>query len=1531
MLRIIFYSINGVGMGHAIRGINIAKALRKIIECEIIFATNSPFNDIFEKEGFAFVKGGADPIKLYTGEISHQEYLQQNEEFFISVIKKLSPHIVVFDLLIMPKVLAYMKEKNIFSVYVLRELSDTKYLSIHRNFLSNFDLTLLTCIEDERFIKNIRECGFDQNKFFYIGNIFRTPKLEQIKKLKQKYNKKKDELLVTITAGGGGFLKGTHSFFSNLGIITKKVENEFRNKKNDFKKIRWLLIKGPLFNEKIDIPKHIEVSDYEQHLPELFAISDLIISAAGYNSVNEIIAAQTPALLHPFFQIMDSQALRAFFYTSKGFIQTFNAKDIRKTIKIFLEVINPTYLNEMKQSYQSYVHKNGKNFAAAIILSEFSKSYLVKKKVGVLRIDSDNSSEFFLKEELRNLTYFKPLYLCGKTNNKNQNNSTHIREDFSMKLFKSMHLPVFSAESMENFYQAVQQENVLLLHAQFLTDSISYLPLIKKAYLPVIASFRGYELSDSRIDLFFTKLEPFVSKVVTKSKFQERALVKRGIQESKIEVIYGGIDVEMIPFKFRDINKKSLKFLSAGRYVEKKGFFVLLKSFKKVLETYPFARLTLIINSTTIGGIRESIDDLGIEDYVEIKKFMPHPKFIRELFYHDIFVLLSQTATNGDSEGVPNVLKEAMASGMPIISTYHAGIPELIEDGKTGFLIKENDTISLQKKVDSMLKDLDKILDICLNARFLIEKKFNIKKTTRTLESLYNRILEPGYIRTIEEVLTTNKPFKFRADLHLISGCNGKCIMCDNYKNDIVSDFSQDKALRLLDDLKVFGVDHVRFHGQEPTLRKDLFSLMKAAKEKGFKVGLKTNSLFFDDLEKVKKLSQVVDDLYLSLESSDEKIHNLLRRNKESFARNIKITKAIKGINPRVKVYYNAVVTKYNYKTIASLLDLANSLRVSKVSFVHLNTNNKKNITTLKLDKEELEDFYFKIWPDILKKSERFNIPVNVDPYFSFLTGLSIKEQVCGLEKSQEKLKSEIDNFFKGLYGKKFYSQNTCYGVLDHVTIDWKGNVYPCCAMPRSQSGSVGNVGRKKFSDIWNSRAYKDYRQQVLNGECKFKDKCGRNFKQTKQINNHIRKKSDDDYKNIILDKFLSQFRHNDYLNRYKATMMLYYAFSKSQFYYEKFKDYLCLGGENRFSELPFVTREELKNAKDVMANYFKQDYGIFRTSSCGQNAFSYARSLDIRHFPLMATCFLNTGKWKLGSPWLKLTALNCIETAYPLTVKLFSGNEKEVKEGETLNITPSENFIKEPFSNIKSIYNLIKESASRLIHANPTYLKLLLYRFKKEGLGLVGQYAVNSTYELLLPSTKKIIEECLDCQIYDQYGCSEIGPISFTCQRGNNHLFSDSVFVEVIPAKDIGRDDIGRVVATDLNNKVMPFVKYFTGDFAYIIKNKECSCGLNTPLIGKILGREDEMIDYEGKVVFPLEIDSLFYDLSSILIYQVKFKDNQFFIKLVPFSKIKKSDLDKIIKRFIDYFGIKKQQVDIEVCSYILPSRRGKYRTVVI
>ena len=712
---------------------------------------------------------------------------------------------------------------------------------------------------------------------------------------------------------------------------------------------------------------------------------------------------------------------------------------------------------------------------------------------------------------------------------------------------------------------------------------------------------------------------------------------------------------------------------------------------------------------------------------------------------------------------------------------------------------------------------------------------------------------------------------------------------------------------------------------------------MKEAKERGFMVGVKTNALIFDNEEKIAFFCRYVDHVYLSIDSPQEKIHNYLRGNKDSFARNINLVKFVKRNFKSVKIFFNTVITNINYKTLPQLLDLAHSLKVDKVSFVHLNTKNKRDIKDIRLSKEQFNEFYFQIWPQILKKSRSFNIPVNVDPYFCSLLEESIEEQIRRLKSNSSEFDEEIDNFSKGLYGKKFYSNYVCYGVWDHITIDWEGNVYPCCAMPRNRNTRIGNIFYKKFSQLWNTEKYKKYREQILRGNCKFKNQCSRYFKYTLKINKYIKeyleKFNNINYTKEIIDSYLQQVNYNPDSIQDKLKMMIYYSFIKSDFYRNKFKSKIRLGERIKMQSLPIITREQVKEAfssSNIVCNYYEEPYGVFKTSSQGRQAFHYARPLNLKRYPHMYVCFLFTDKWKIGDKWLKLTGVNSLNTVNPLKTDNAQFLPFINLEIQQILVPPSDNYLKEPRSKIKKIYTLIKNSNACVIHANPTYLKFLLNRFWRENLKLNGEFAVNSTYELLLPSTEKLICKYINCYIQDQYGCSEVGPIGFRCREGNYHIFVDSVYVELVPAKDLDREDVGRIVVTDLRNKIMPFVKYFTGDYAYIVKNKECKCGLKTPFIGKILGRESQIIFYKGKCYFPLEIDSIFYTIDNVLHYRISFFKDVFLVEVVREDSNKFIDIKQLRENFLAFFDDARLNLKIKIVEEILPSvRGGKYYTV--
>ncbi|MEW5895040.1 MAG: SPASM domain-containing protein, partial [Candidatus Omnitrophota bacterium] len=601
------------------------------------------------------------------------------------------------------------------------------------------------------------------------------------------------------------------------------------------------------------------------------------------------------------------------------------------------------------------------------------------------------------------------------------------------------------------------------------------------------------------------------------------------------------------------------------------------------------------------------------------------------------------------------------------------------------------------------------------------------------------------------------------------------------------------------------------------------------------------------------------------------------------------------------------------------------------VSFVHLSANNKDDIKKLKLSRDQFKEFYFQIWPQILKKSLDFNIPVSVDPCLPSLIQAPINLQISKLSGASLEFDEEINDFVKGLYGKKFYNQNTCYGVLDHVTIDWEGNVFPCCAMPRSREAAIGNLHEASFENIWKSDKYAEYRKSILKGACQFKEQCSRAFRRTVEYNRYF--KRFDGAEDILMNGSSSLCQNSEHISRYKAEKMFYYAFSKSEVYRRKFEKCLDGNGKFNFSALPFITRDELKNFfpdKAVVPNYFEEGFGVFKTSSCGSAAFLYARPLKSNIVDRMAASFTYTGQWKPGQAWLKLTSLNCLDAQYPLKKVSFEKEEQKIL-AQPIVIPSSDNFLSEPRSKIKGIFDLIRSSDARLIHANPSHFKLLLYRFKKEKLRLEGLYAIHSTYEVLLPSTERLIHKYLSCEVFNQYGCSEVGPVSFRCRHGRNHIFNDTVHVDVVPDRELGRTDVGRVIVTHLHNHVMPFVKYFNGDFAYVLKDRKCDCGLEGPVMGDIVGRADQIINYKGRAVFPLEVDHIFCGMSNILMYQVIFEDGEFLVKVVPEDGSGSIAGKKLISEFKKFFEDKDLQTCVEKAEFILPKRKGKYASVIV
>ena len=226
------------------------------------------------------------------------------------------------------------------------------------------------------------------------------------------------------------------------------------------------------------------------------------------------------------------------------------------------------------------------------------------------------------------------------------------------------------------------------------------------------------------------------------SYFWRRKLVKLGAKKEKIKVHHMGVDVDEFKFSFRELGKK-IKILTVARLVPKKGINYGLKALAKIKKDYQFG-YKIIGDGSEREKLTKLVKRLKLTKRVKFFGQQTSGQVEKELRQANIFLLPSITAPDGDMEGTPVSLMEAMASGLVVVSTQHSGIPELIEDGQNGFLVKEKNIDGLAKTLVEIFNCSPDCLTIAKKARMRVEKDYNVKKLSQQLYQYYQSLLRNG-------------------------------------------------------------------------------------------------------------------------------------------------------------------------------------------------------------------------------------------------------------------------------------------------------------------------------------------------------------------------------------------------------------------------------------------------------------------------------------------------------------------------------------------------------------------------------------------------------------------------------------------------------------------------------------------------------------------------------------------------------------------------------------------------------------------
>ena len=286
-----------------------------------------------------------------------------------------------------------------------------------------------------------------------------------------------------------------------------------------------------------------------------------------------------------------------------------------------------------------------------------------------------------------------------------------------------------------------------LLHIYFGHIAIHLLPLIKACPHPVVVSYHGADagVDSEKAAYLFAMREVFKAATLIQCRSQSLAsdLEALGCPSYKIEVQRTGVPLEEWPFEERrPPGSGEWRLLQSCRLIEKKGLDITLRALKEILRTKPRTELVIAGDGPLRSSLESLASELGVAKNVRFTGFLRQEELRKEVYRSHLFIHPSRTSPDGNREGIPNSLLEAMASGMTVISTRHGGIPEAITNGESGMLVDENDHHSLAIAAHSLMAQPGRMLEIAESARRSVEAKFNRQENSTQLEDCYLRLIE---------------------------------------------------------------------------------------------------------------------------------------------------------------------------------------------------------------------------------------------------------------------------------------------------------------------------------------------------------------------------------------------------------------------------------------------------------------------------------------------------------------------------------------------------------------------------------------------------------------------------------------------------------------------------------------------------------------------------------------------------------------------------------------------------------------------
>lgn len=296
-----------------------------------------------------------------------------------------------------------------------------------------------------------------------------------------------------------------------------------------------------------------------------------------------------------------------------------------------------------------------------------------------------------------------------------------------------------------------------IIHVHYGVDMIVFSGILKKLDIPVVVSFYGYDCTmfPKRFwgygKIILQKsvfLHPKLNAVFAMSPDMVKDLVRLGCPYNLVKIHYYGTECKEFWYDRKYIDRNIINFTIISGLSPKKGHLFLLESWCKAnYRVKKQIQLTIVGSGCMKSDISSYIEDKKLQNVCMVSHVnYGSAEHFNILKNTDVFIHPSITSTDGDKEGIPGAIIEAMASGLPVISTLHAGIPHIIQNGRTGILVEEGSSDQLAEAIILLSEEHEVRKKLGIAAQEYALKNLNIAIKEIELEDLYDKIILSGRV-----------------------------------------------------------------------------------------------------------------------------------------------------------------------------------------------------------------------------------------------------------------------------------------------------------------------------------------------------------------------------------------------------------------------------------------------------------------------------------------------------------------------------------------------------------------------------------------------------------------------------------------------------------------------------------------------------------------------------------------------------------------------------------------------------------------